>query len=86
MGHRIRAAVDTDAGDLGAVHVRAWEAAYRGGLMPDEYLDVATLCGPEGQVRERLEIYKEVGVTYLNIDPQGDDRLGTVEKIKAWVE
>ncbi|MGI9616579.1 MAG: LLM class F420-dependent oxidoreductase [Acidimicrobiales bacterium] len=54
--------------------------------VPDEYLDLATLCGPEGHVRERLEIYKEVGVTYLNVDPQGDDRLGTIEKIKAWVE
>lgn len=24
---------------MGAVHVRAWQAAYRGGLMPDDYLD-----------------------------------------------
>ncbi|MGQ0849627.1 MAG: hypothetical protein ACT4OP_11000 [Actinomycetota bacterium] len=29
----------SDAAVLGAVHVRAWQAAYRGGLMPDEYLD-----------------------------------------------
>lgn len=28
-----------DASALGAVHVRAWQAAYRGGLMPDDYLD-----------------------------------------------
>ncbi|HUF94538.1 MAG TPA: hypothetical protein VMO52_00495 [Acidimicrobiia bacterium] len=28
-----------DAADLGSVHVRAWQAAYRGGLMPDEYLE-----------------------------------------------
>ena len=54
--------------------------------VPDEYLDLATLCGPEGHVRERLQIYKDVGVTHLNIDPQGEDRLGTIEKIKAWVE
>lgn len=54
--------------------------------VPDEYLDLATLCGPEGHVRERLEVYREVGVTYLNVDPQGDDKLGTIEKIKAWVE
>ncbi len=54
--------------------------------VPDEYLDLATLCGPEGHVRERLAVYKEVGVTYLNVDPQGDDKLGTIEKIKAWVE
>ncbi|MCP3989177.1 MAG: LLM class F420-dependent oxidoreductase [Actinomycetia bacterium] len=54
--------------------------------VPDEYLDLSTLCGPEGQVRERLEIYAEVGVTHLNITPQGEDKLGTIEKIKAWVE
>ena len=53
--------------------------------VPDEYLDLATLCGPEGHVRERLGIYKEIGVTYLNIDPQGEDKLATIEKIKAWV-
>ncbi len=28
-----------DAHALGVVHVRAWQRAYRGGLMPDEYLD-----------------------------------------------
>ena len=28
-----------DADALGRVHVRAWQAAYTGGLMPDEYLD-----------------------------------------------
>lgn len=54
--------------------------------VPDEYLDLATLCGPEGHIRERLEVYKSVGVTHLNIDPQGEDKLATIEKIKAWTE
>ena len=54
--------------------------------VPDEYLDLATLCGPESHVRERLKVYNEVGVTYLNIEPQGEDKLGTIEQIKAWVE
>ncbi|MGF1597489.1 MAG: LLM class F420-dependent oxidoreductase [Acidimicrobiales bacterium] len=54
--------------------------------VPDEYLDLATLCGPEGHVRERLEIYKEVGITHLNVEPQGADKLATIEKIKAWVD
>ncbi len=31
-------AVD-DAAAMGLVHVRAWQAAYWGGLMPDDYLD-----------------------------------------------
>ena len=54
--------------------------------VPDEYLDLATLCGPEGHVRERLQVYKEVGVTYLNVQPAGEDPLGTIEKIKAWID
>ena len=54
--------------------------------VPDEYLDLATLCGLSPMCRSALEVYNEVGVTYLNIEPQGDDKLGTIEQIKAWVE
>lgn len=36
--YSIRAPVVEDAASLGSVHVRAWDAAYRG-LMPDDYLD-----------------------------------------------
>ena len=54
--------------------------------VPDEYLDLATLCGDEGRVRERLAIYKEVGVSYLNINVVGDDPMGTFEKVKSWAE
>lgn len=35
----VREPTVADARALGRVHVRAWQAAYRGGLMPDEYLD-----------------------------------------------
>lgn len=34
----IREAVEADAGEMGRLHVRAWQVAYRG-IMPDEYLD-----------------------------------------------
>ena len=34
----VRHARAGDAPDLGLVHVRAWQAAYRG-QMPDDYLD-----------------------------------------------
>lgn len=54
--------------------------------IPDEYLDLSMLCGDEGKVRERLQVYKEVGVTYLNIDPRGPNPLETIEKVKAWIE
>jgi F420-dependent oxidoreductase-like protein len=54
--------------------------------VPDEYLDLSALIGDEGHVRERIQVFKDVGVTYLNINPHGPDPLGTIEKIKAWSE
>jgi hypothetical protein len=46
------------------------------------------LTGDEGRVRERIEVYKEVGVTYLNIDIPADTEnpLEVIEKVKAWAE
>lgn len=38
MSLLVRAPMVADADALGAVHVRAWQAAYCGGLMPDGYL------------------------------------------------
>jgi GNAT superfamily N-acetyltransferase len=38
MKPRIRVPTECDADVIGSVHVRAWQAAYSGGLMPDEYL------------------------------------------------
>ncbi|MFN0028330.1 MAG: LLM class F420-dependent oxidoreductase [Acidimicrobiales bacterium] len=54
--------------------------------IPDEYLDLATLCGDEGFVRERISVFKEVGVTHLNIEPSGENTLAVIEKVKAWAE
>ncbi|MFN0091331.1 MAG: LLM class F420-dependent oxidoreductase [Acidimicrobiales bacterium] len=54
--------------------------------VPEDYLDLATLAGDEGFVRERIQVFKEVGVTYLNVDPIGEDPLAVVEKVKAWAE
>ena len=39
MALAVRTPVVADADALGHVHVRAWQAAYRNGLMPDAYLD-----------------------------------------------
>jgi GNAT superfamily N-acetyltransferase len=36
---RIREPTPADASELGAIHVAAWQHAYRGGLMPDDHLD-----------------------------------------------
>ena len=54
--------------------------------VPDEYLDMATLCGDPGHVRERIAVYKEVGVSYLNINVVGENPLKIFEQVKAWAE
>ncbi len=54
--------------------------------IPDAYLDMATLAGDEGFVKERIAVYKEVGVTHLNIEPVGENPLALIEKVKAWAE
>jgi F420-dependent oxidoreductase-like protein len=54
--------------------------------VPDEYVDLATLCGDPGYVRERIGVYKDVGVTYLNITAAGEEPLKIFEQVKAWSE
>lgn len=54
--------------------------------VPDEYLDMATLAGDPGFVRERIAVYKEVGVSHLNINVVGEDPLKIYELVKAWAE
>ena len=54
--------------------------------VPDEYLDMATLCGDPGYVRERIGVYREVGVSYLNINVVGEDPLKIFEQVKAWAQ
>ena len=56
-------------------------------LVPDELLEATTLCGPEGYVRDRIEAYRDAGVTHLTITPvpTGDLTAETiVEKVKTW--
>ena len=54
--------------------------------VPDEYIDLSALIGDEGRVRERIHVFKDVGVTYLNVTPHGPDPLKTIEKVKTWSE
>lgn len=54
MGYRVRVPTVGDANALGRVHVRAWQAAYRDGLMPDDYLDALSEAERAAQWRERL--------------------------------
>jgi F420-dependent oxidoreductase-like protein len=54
--------------------------------VPDEYVDLATLAGDPGYVRDRIGVFKDIGVTYLNINVMGEDPLKIYEQVKAWAE
>jgi ribosomal protein S18 acetylase RimI-like enzyme len=76
---------------MGVVHVRAWQAAYRGGLMPDDYLDSLSaeeraemwrtaLEQPLGPRRARFVVEDTSGMVigFILVGPQdGDDETTT---------
>ena len=38
-------------------------------LVPEEFLEKTTLCGPESYIKERLAAFEEAGVTHLQVHP-----------------
>ena len=54
VGYRVRVPTPDDALDLGRVHVRAWQAAYRGGLPPAVYVDTLSATDRAAMWRTRL--------------------------------
>lgn len=55
-------------------------------LVPDEYLEAVAMVGDEGKVRERVQAYRDAGVTRLSIAPVGEDPVRLIEKVRAWAE
>jgi F420-dependent oxidoreductase-like protein len=53
--------------------------------VPDGLLEAATICGPEGYVRDRIAAYKGAGVTSLNVTPIAPDVPALVTQLKDWV-
>ena len=53
--------------------------------VPDELLELTSLVGPAGYVKDRIAAYREAGVTVLNVTPVGPDPLRTLEQLKEWV-
>lgn len=51
--------------------------------VPQELLDATSLIGDAGYVRERVEAYREAGVTTLNITPVGPDPLAVIDQLKS---
>ncbi|MER6537404.1 LLM class F420-dependent oxidoreductase [Streptomyces sp. 900105755] len=53
--------------------------------VPDEFCELISLCGPEGYVRDRIEAFREAGVTMLDVTPVGPDPARLVETVKNWL-
>jgi F420-dependent oxidoreductase-like protein len=53
--------------------------------IPDAMLEAATLCGPEGYVRDRIAAYKEAGATCLNATPIAQDVPKLIGQLKEWM-
>jgi F420-dependent oxidoreductase-like protein len=54
--------------------------------IPDEFLELTTLCGPASYVAERVAAFREAGVTHLQVHPipLGDQSAATlIEAVKA---
>jgi F420-dependent oxidoreductase-like protein len=51
--------------------------------VPAGLLEGLTLIGPAGYIRDRLAAFRDTGVTYLNAEPVGPDRIATVATLRA---
>jgi alkanesulfonate monooxygenase SsuD/methylene tetrahydromethanopterin reductase-like flavin-dependent oxidoreductase (luciferase family) len=49
----------------------AGDAAAAAAAIPDELVDLVSLCGPAAAVRDRLAAYREAGVGTLLVNPMG---------------
>lgn len=53
--------------------------------VPAELCELVCLAGPEGYVRERVEAFREAGVTMLDVTPVGRDPARLVELVRNWL-
>jgi F420-dependent oxidoreductase-like protein len=54
--------------------------------LPDELIDLTTLCGPKEHVRDRLAAYREAGVGTLTIGPTAFTKEERIEQLRAVAE
>jgi F420-dependent oxidoreductase-like protein len=54
--------------------------------LPDELIDLVSLCGPADRVRARLDIYREAGVGTLGVTPLAWDKAGRLEQLRLLAE
>jgi len=54
--------------------------------LPDELIDMVSLCGPPGAVRERLDAFRDAGVGTLAVIPMAFDRDARIAQLRAVAE
>jgi F420-dependent oxidoreductase-like protein len=54
--------------------------------LPDELIDLVTLCGPKEHVRDRLAAFREAGVGTLMINPMAFTAPDRIEQLRAVAE
>src|SRR4051794_14271698 len=54
--------------------------------LPDELIDLVSLCGPADRVRERLEVFRAAGVGTLGVSPMAWDKDGRLEQLRLVAE
>ena len=50
-------------------------------LIPDEFVIKTNLLGTEAQVRDRIRVYRDAGVTTISASPEGDSLAGRIETL-----
>jgi len=53
--------------------------------VPTDLLEMCNLVGPESYVKERIEAFREAGVTNLQVTPATEDPAATIAQLKEWV-
>ncbi|GAA1793960.1 LLM class F420-dependent oxidoreductase [Luedemannella flava] len=64
----------------------AGDKAGAAAAVPAELLELGSLIGPAGYVRDRIAAYRAAGVTVLNVDPVGPDPAGDLAQVRAWLD
>jgi F420-dependent oxidoreductase-like protein len=57
-----------------------------GGALPDELIDMVSLCGPRDVVRERIDAFRAAGVGTLMVSPMAFDREERIRQLRAVAE
>ena len=53
--------------------------------VPSEFLELTSLVGPAGYIRDRLDAFRDAGVTTLSLIPLGQDPQADVTSVKEWL-